>query len=223
MNIQEETLGAAWVNYMRHVLLHGRSVPDDREEIRESESVTVEIRNPCPEDRIIRAHADPHVIEIYTLKMFSLEIIEELNSTYGDRIFANGGVDQFEWLRARLRKKWWTKGAVISLLKPDDPGPRIPCLTQIQFVVRGNVLNIFGIFRSQNVFRSYGNFIGLRELQKSMAEASGKTLGKVSAYCVCPHIYVSDIPKAEELVRKYARRKGSGVAATQREVVDNRA
>lgn len=199
-HLSERTLGAAWLSYNRAVLSKSVTMIDDREDIHESGPVSLVIEHVDHNDPIIRRFGDPHVIEMYTEKMFSMEIIEELNSTYGDRIFSNNGVDQFEWMISRLKNKWWTKAASISLLKPNDPGPRIPCLTQLQMVIRNGALQIHSVFRSQNVFRSYGNFIGIQALQKIAAEKLEVTPGSIYSYCICPHIYHSDVPKVQAVL-----------------------
>jgi thymidylate synthase len=198
--IADRTIGKAWLNYMKHILSNGKLEPDDRENIFEVGPLYIEITNPSKQDEIVERFGDQHVIETYVKKMFSKEIIPELNSTYGDRLFDNSGVDQIEWVSDRLQRKWWTKGACISLLKPNDPGPRIPCLTQLQFVIRSGQVNLEAVFRSQNAYRAYGNFYGLLEVQGLIATKIRKRSGKLGVFITCPHIYGSDLPKARAIV-----------------------
>lgn len=202
MTISGTTLGEAWIRYMGCVLAQGSIQPDDREDIFEITPVMVFIQETSDQDPIVKRFGDEHVIEIYTKKMYSRDLIPELNSTYGDRIFDNQGINQFDWVVDRLAGKWWTKGASISLLKPNDPGPRIPCLTQLQFVIREGRLNLIATFRSQNVFRSYGNFIGLKSLQSMAAERLRVDCGTITSFCACPHIYQSDLAAARDIVRE---------------------
>lgn len=200
INVKEESLGEAWRSYLREVLNTGVRVPDDREAIMESCSALVEMDIVSDDDKLLKQYGDPHVAAVYRQKMFSREIIPELNSTYGDRLFDQDGVDQVEWITNRLKSKWWTKGANISLLKPNDPGPRIPCLTNIQAVIRDNRVNLTAIFRSQNVYNSYGNFLGLHDIQSLISSKLGLEVGCLSAFVVCPHIYESDLSRARMIV-----------------------
>ena len=141
MFIRGKSLGAVWVAYLTHIINTGTFVSDDKEPIIETPPICLEITNISYDDPIIKAFGSERVIEMYVRKMFSKEIIQELNSTYGDRIFDNQGVDQFEWMVARLKKKWWAKSAVIGLIKPNDPGPRIPCLISLQTTICKNLHN----------------------------------------------------------------------------------
>ena len=197
--ITGKTIGEVWRLYCDHVLSQGVVRPDDKEDILESAPLLIEILDPSVDDPFVLRHGDQHVIEIYTKKMYSMDIITELNSTYGDRIFLNCGVDQFKWMIDRLRTKWWTKAASISLLKPNDPGPRIPCLTQIQFLQRDGKINAHCTFRSQNVFRSYGNFLGIKSLLDKASKELDVPAGRIIVFISCPHIYISDREKAKQI------------------------
>jgi thymidylate synthase len=200
MVIKEQTAGLAWVSYLAHVLKVGALVPDDREPILEAPPTYIEIGQASEDDEIIRRYGDPKVVDMYVRKMFSRDIIPELNSTYGDRIFDNAGVDQLEWMAKRLLNKTWAKSAAISLLKPNDPGPRIPCLIALQGVIRRKRLAITGVFRSQNAFRSYGNMLGVRAVQELLAEKTDSRAGPIQFFITCPHIYESDIETARDVV-----------------------
>src|SRR3989344_5450483 len=112
------------------------------------------------------------------------------------------GVDQIKWLTDRLKIKPETKAATISLLLPSDPGPRIPCLSVIDVKIRNNKLNFTGFFRSQNVARSYANFITCHELHKKIAEKVNCPLGSMKFFISSAHIYEKDFPFISDLVSK---------------------
>ncbi len=201
INIEAKTAGEAWVKYLATTLKNGVELPDDKEQILESEPIFISIESIEVNDPILKKYADPKIIEQYTFKMFSQDIIEELSSTYGHRLFNYDGVNQVQWAIDRLKNKWWTKSASIGLLKPNEDMPRIPCLISVMPVIRNDKVILNAVFRSQNVFNSYGNFCGLHEVHKLIAEGVGCELGALRIVAWSPHIYKSNIKKAEEIVR----------------------
>ena len=176
---------------------------DDREDILETSPIAFTITEYEDVEGILEKHADQRVIDMYTQKMFSMDIIEEINSTYGDRFFANLGVDQIELAVNKLKKNKWSKSCFIPLVIPDDPGPRIPCLSALQIAIRQDSVQFYVIFRSQNAFNSYGNFIGIRALQGIVSEKLGYEVGDVYFFVNFPHIYRSDVGKAKDIVGEY--------------------
>lgn len=199
--LNSSSIGAVWVEYLAEVLSSGVEVFDARENVLEAAPVVFAIDSFDDPDGVIERHCDKYIIEIYTKKMFSLEIIKDLNSTYGDRFFRNLGVDQISWVVERLRDNQWAKSAFISLVVPNDPGPRIPCLSAVQFAIRDDVLKMYCTFRSQNVFNAYGNFFGVRALQADVAGRLGLSLGPISFFVNFPHIYLSNIEAAAAIVQ----------------------
>jgi thymidylate synthase len=180
--------------------MNGSRVFDDREDIMESDAVVFSINDFSDSDGILERHGNKHIIDIYTKKMFSLELIDELNSTYGDRFFSNLGVNQFQLAVDRLKQNKWAKSCFIPLVIPNDPGPRIPCLSAIQVSIRNEEIKIHATFRSQNAFNAYGNFIGLRALQDRFSKELGLPCGPVEFFINFPHIYVSDIELARAII-----------------------
>lgn len=201
-SLDHNSIGSLWVEYLTHVLEHGVEVHDQRENILEVDQVNILLSEISKADPIILRYGKPDVIETYIRKMFSHELIPELNSTYGDRFFDNLGVDQIEWGINRLQDNKWAKSCFIPLVIPNDPGPRIPCLSAIQISIRNDSLNIHATFRSQNVFHSYGNFYGLSAIQEFIAKKiPGVSVGKIYCSINFPHIYLSDVSEAKAIVK----------------------
>lgn len=194
--VERQQLGEAWAEYMGVVLRNGRWLPDDREPILEASAISIEIREIQETDPLVREFGDPHIIDIYTRKMFSRELIAELSSTYGARLFDWEGVDQVSKAVERLSKKWWSKSAAIGLISPTETMPRVPCLINLVPLVRSHELVLNAMFRSQNSFNSYGNFIGLHVLQRHMARQLDIQTGSLRVFVAAPHIYRSDIARA---------------------------
>jgi len=200
--IKSTEIGRAWVEYLAHILNNGSKIFDSREDILEVGPLHFVINDFSDKENIILREGNEHITEIYRAKMFSREIIPELNSTYGDRFFDNLGFDQIADTLKRLRENPWSKSCFIPLVVPNDPGPRIPCLSAVQFAIRGNKILLFATFRSQNAFNSYGNFYGLRDLQQFMARELGKDVGDIFFTVNFPHIYFSDIQESKDILAR---------------------
>ena len=181
--LKSRSLGPVWIEYLQVVLDNGEWAHDDREQILETAPITFTIDHFEDAEGILKTHGNEHIIETYTSKMFSLEIIEELNSTYGDRFFSNLGVDQIAWAVDRLRANPWAKSCFLPLVLPNDPGPRIPCLSAVQIALRKDAVQFFATLRSQNVFNAYGNFVGIRKLQSLVASTLDARLGSIYFFC----------------------------------------
>lgn len=229
-NIEAKSVGEAWVSFIEAVYEHGLEYFDDDEQIKELDDILIkmEIGSISIEkdivnyvlDPILEKYADKHVADQYLKKIQTTEIIEELRSSYGKRIFAQeyldypNGFDQFKWLLYHIAKKPETKSATISLLQPNEQGvyldeqgnkqgTRIPCLDVIDCKLRDGKLNTKVFFRSQNAHNAYANYLGIfwlahklaRELQKEFEhyENKGKTLpfgSRVELGSL--HVYVSN-------------------------------
>ena len=200
LHLKAESIGPVWIEYLQAIVDNGSWVHDDREEILETPPVVFTINDFEDKEKVLARYANQHVIDVYTEKMFSMDMIEELNSTYGDRFFANLGVDQIDLAIKKLKDNPWAKSCFVPLVVPDDPGPRVPCLSALQIAVRDNKVQFFSTFRSQNAYNSYGNFLGIRALQELVAEKLGLEAGRVYFFVNFPHIYKSDVAKAKAVL-----------------------
>jgi len=200
ISLKKDNIGELWLEYINAVSSSDRWVHDNREEVCEADPIVFVINDFTDSLGILSRNADDHVIDIYTKKMFSMELIEELNSTYGDRFFNNLGVNQFDWVVSRLRENKWAKSCFIPLVVPNDPGPRIPCLSAVQVAIRDNKTKLYATFRSQNAYNSYGNFLGLRAMQIKFSEELNVPPGEICFSINFPHIYRSDFQKVRSIV-----------------------
>lgn len=202
------TSGKNWVNYCKYVLDYGCKFYDENETIKELLDVMLIFDTFDPKDIIFNKFADKDLIRLYRKKMETTKIVPELNASYGKRLYDQLGINQIDWLINRLKNKPETKAATISLLLPNDPGPRIPCLSLIDIKIREGRLHLTGFFRSQNAFRSYGNFIAVYYLHKKIAHATGYPMGKMKFMVSSAHIYEKDVNSVKELlenVQKYIK------------------
>jgi thymidylate synthase len=190
------SIGEAWLRYLREVIDKGHRYFDGAEVIIERENVVLQIQDDDPSDPLLAQYADDRIMRLYLQKMQSREVVAELNASYGKRLYDQLGINQFSWLVDRLTQKRESKAATISFLLPNDPGPRIPCLTTLDFKVRNDILYTKVFFRSQNALRAYGNFRSIFWLARSVATEIGASTGAATICVSNAHILDSDEPKA---------------------------
>jgi len=184
--------GDVWLKYCRLVSEKGNDFFDEDQEIIELRNVLLTFCNLDTEDPIFAKLGEKQIINLYRRKMQTTEIVPELNSSYGKRLFDQQGINQITWVVDRLTNKPETKAATISLLLPDDPGPRIPCLCILDFKIRDGKLRLTGFFRSQNIINSYANFISIRDLHYDIASKLGIVVGEMTFLVSSAHYYKKD-------------------------------
>jgi hypothetical protein len=194
--------GRAWVKYLDHVVQRGSPLGNDADPIVEAPPVAVTVKDLGDDDRIIARYGDARVRQTYELKMFSEKVVEELGTTYGDRLFNYAGRDQIAAAVERLRADWWTNKATLTLLDPLQQWPerRMPCLTVVDLKIRNSQLLVYAFFRSQNALNAYGNMYGLRAIQSYCADRLGVAMGPITLFVTSPHVYVRDLERAQHIV-----------------------
>jgi len=201
--IKGKNIGETWMKYLNTVFNNCNQYFDGDNKIFEVENLVLEIEENSENDSILEKYADKHIIELYMKKMQTTEIVEELNASYGMRIFDQLGVDQYQWVLKRLRDKPETKAAAISLLLPDDPGPRIPCLDILDFKIRENILYTKAFFRSQNVLRAYGNLKSMFWVSTKLADDLGVRMGSMVIFVSNAHYEEYEAIKVKKLLEDY--------------------
>jgi thymidylate synthase len=200
--IDGTSAGRAWVRYLDHVVQRGTPLGNDPDPIVEAPPLAVTVKDVRDDDRIVDRYGDPDIRKMYELKMFSEEVIEDLGTTYGDRLFNYAGRDQIAAAVEKLRADWWTNKATLTLLDPLERWPerRMPCLTVVDLKIRSSQLLIYAFFRSQNALNSYGNMYGLRAIQSYCAGKLGVAMGPITLFVSSPHVYVRDLERAIHIV-----------------------
>lgn len=201
-SINEKSLGMAWIESIRSVLDNGDLHFDEDVSILELRlGLAVTITNPRVVDPVIERWGDSSVVSRMQKKFMRNSRMDDRPFTYGELIYSKHGVNQFEWMMERIRKKPETKSATISLISEGDYSQNLPCLVCLDAKRRGNAVDLHFFFRSQNIFgRQYANLIALAELQRSMASELSCEIGSISGYISSPHIYDYDIENAKKLV-----------------------
>ena len=126
-----------------------------------------------------------------------------LQGSYGYRWRRNWEEDQLFTIIDHLEKNPESRRAVIQMWDPSDlraPGKDVPCNTQIFISVRGDLLDMTIMCRSNDaIWRCYGaNVLHFSYLQEFLACALKKMVGKLYQFSNNFHVY-PDMPRFEEL------------------------
>jgi thymidylate synthase len=198
--IRTYTIGQCWLDSIRSVLDHGEHHHDEDVGLLEVLGLAVEILQPAETDPVIDAHGDKTVMARTFAKFAKGASTPDRPFTYGERIYDLLGVDQFEWMVDRLRRKRDTKSSTIGLLLPGSTSANLPCLTTVDAKIRHERLDLQFFFRSQNIFgRQYANLAALARLQSALASRCGASPGALRGYVASAHIYAFDLDEARRI------------------------
>ncbi len=199
-SVRAHTVGQCWLDSIRCVLDHGEHYHDEDVGLLEVLGLAVEILKPAETDPVIDAHGDKTVVARTFAKFAKGASAPDRPFTYGERIYDMSGVDQFEWMVDRLRRKPDTKSATIGLLLPGSTSANLPCLTTVDAKIRHERLDLQFFFRSQNIFgRQYANLAALARLQSDLASRCGASPGALRGYVASAHIYAFDLDEARRI------------------------
>jgi thymidylate synthase len=193
--------GHAWIALMRHVLDDPRPADDDRGPVLESDAVMFEIGSFAREDPVLLRFGEPEKLALYARKFTEDSVVSPFKYSYGARLRGLQGVDQLAWVARLLAAKPYSKSGWVSLTVPGESPEAVPCLSAVSFRLRGGLLHISAIFRSQNAFTAYLNYLPLRDIQATVAENLGLPCGTMRVYVDVPHVYVADAPQVRAIVR----------------------
>jgi thymidylate synthase len=198
--LQWGTCGQAWVALMQHVIDAAELATDDRGPVLEGPPVLFEMIRLGWNDPLITRFAEASVVELYTRKFTSTSICSPFKYSYGARLRTFQGVDQLAWVRRLLTDRPQSKSGWISLTVPGERSDAVPCLTGLAFRARREALQMSAIFRSQNAYTSYLNYLPLRDVQAEMAAALGLPCGPMRVYVDVPHLYIADADKVKAIL-----------------------
>jgi thymidylate synthase len=197
---QWATCGQAWVALMRHVTDAGEPAADDRGPVLEGPPALFEMTGLGWDDPLIGRFAQAADVERYTRKFTSTSVRPPFKYSYGARLRDLQGVDQLGWARELLARRPYSKSAWISLTVPGERPDAVPCLTGMAFRIRHEAVQMSAVFRSQNAYTSYLNYLPLRDIQAEMAGWLGLGCGPMRVYVDVPHMYIADADKVKAVL-----------------------
>jgi thymidylate synthase len=118
--------------------------------------------------------------------------IPTVRAAYGPRLLRNGE-SQIDWVIELLRDKSTTRRAVIPIYQPVDCDIKhreVPCTCTLQFLLRGNRLELLVHMRSNDAFVGLpGDVFAFTMIQEIVARALGVEVGRYKHFVGSLHLY----------------------------------
>jgi thymidylate synthase len=104
----------------------------------------------------------------------------------------NESVDQIQYIINKLKEQPTSRRGIAVTIQPviDEVRKDIPCLQFVQCWIEDDKLNIYVLFRSEDILgASNPNMYGIHKLQSYIAQNIGCKLGKYYHSITIPHLY----------------------------------
>lgn len=145
--------------------------------------------------------------EQYFQVFLSCELPSGISYTYGNRMMAypgpSGAIDQIaEVIEKNFRASPDTRRGLATTVVPwiDKDSNEPPCLALFQCLQTHGALHAMAVFRSHDIFKAaIPNALGLRKLQKVIAERLGFSLGQLLITSQSAHIYEAEWNEAKKV------------------------
>jgi thymidylate synthase len=191
-----QTCGEGWLALLRHVTSAGEQAEDDRGPVLEAPPTLFEMACPATEpgaDPVLRAASEPAKVALYARKFTEDQVVPPFKYSYGQRLRHLQGVDQLGWACDLLANRPSSKSAWVPLTVPGERPDAVPCLAAVALRLRQDKLTMSAMFRSQNAYTAYLNYLPLRAVQTQVATRLGKPCGPMQVYIDVPHVYLADL------------------------------
>jgi thymidylate synthase len=196
--IAARTLGEAWLDVARLILLQGVDSSYDGLPLLEVELVTLDIARPDPNDSLIAAHASQDWLAWMRTNFTDHSRVAELGGarSYASRLFdyAGSGRDQIAWVVDKLKKDPIASYATITTFEPLTDTTYIPCVSLLDFWLRLGRLELVVYAHSIDFGKKgFGNLVQLAELQRHVAERLGAPVGSLALIIKSATIYNTEV------------------------------
>lgn len=210
------TLGEAWLDVARLILLQGVDSSYDGLPLLEVELATLDIARPDPDDPLIAAHASPDWLAWMRTNFTDHSRVAELGGarSYASRLFdyAGSGRDQLAWVVDKLRKDPVASYATITTFEPLTDTTYIPCVSLLDFWLRSGRLELVAYAHSIDFGKKgFGNLVQLAELQRHVAEGLGAPVGSLAMIIKSATIYKTEVGLMRQALEVAHYRQGEAI------------
>ena len=221
LKVRAATLDDLLHEVFRRVLATGRVVVATREKNLEKSGALFELTNPRArmsrtESRCLLFSALGELLwylsgsnELAFIRYYVEQYPEDgpgiltVRAAYGPRLLRKGKSD-IDWVIELLRKKSTTRRAVIPIYQPIDCDinhKEVPCTCTLQFLLRGNRLELFTHMRSNDAFVGLpGDVFAFTMIQELVARALGAEIGRYKHFVGSLHLYDRHHEKAKNFI-----------------------
>jgi thymidylate synthase len=194
IHLETDSLGEAWLAIAQRILDEGAPSTYDGLEILEVPHAWLDVLHPDPDDAIIAEHAHPERLEWMRANFLDRSLVAELGDarSYASRLFDYGatGLDQLAWVVDRLRADPLSRSATITTFEPLTDTSYIPCVSKLDFWIRGGALELVVYAHSIDFgAKGYANLLQLADIQHDVADELELPIGSLSFIVKSAHIY----------------------------------
>jgi thymidylate synthase len=206
VTIARDTIGEAWLGIAQVILRDGEISRYDDLPILEIEHATITVAAPTPRDPIIDRLADPARLAWMHANFTDHSRVEALGNarSYASRLFDYGssGIDQLQWVIDRLLHDPDSRSATITTFEPLTDTSYIPCVSMLDFWVRGGAVEQVVYAHSIDFgAKGYGNLVELADLHARVADGVGMPVGRLVFIIKSAHIYETEFEYMADVVK----------------------
>jgi thymidylate synthase len=218
--LNADTIGEAWLAVAARIVENGIDSRYDDLPIREISLVTLVVANPDPDDEIIARHADPERLAWMHANFTDHARVAALGDadSYATRLFdyERSGRDQVAWVIDRLRADPTSRSATITTFQPHTDTTYVPCVSMLDFWLPGGAVELVVYAHSIDFgAKGYGNLVELASLQRHVAGALERPVGRLLMIVKSAHVYETELAYVERVLSPAAPpRPGSAPART---------
>ncbi len=192
--VERDTLGEAWLDIAARILDRGEAAMYDGKPILELAHATLDVATPDPDDELIARYADPERLTWMRSNFLDRGLVEELGDarSYASRLYDYSGVarDQVAWVIERLRVDPESRSATITTFEPLTDTSYIPCVSMLDFWAPHGELELVVYAHSIDFgSKGYANLVQLAALQGVVADAVGRSVGRLTFIVKSAHVY----------------------------------
>jgi thymidylate synthase len=203
--IETDTIGAAWLAVARMILEEGSESTYDSAPILELERVTLGVARPASVDAIVTELGDAERLAWMHANFTDHALVAALGDarSYASRLYdyAATGRDQVQWVIDRLRADPTSRSATITTFEPLLDSTYIPCVSLLDFWIRGAELEAIVYAHSIDFgAKGYGNLVELAYLMERVAEGLEIEVGRLDFVVKSAHIYEPDFALMRDVV-----------------------
>jgi thymidylate synthase len=203
--IEADTIGAAWLAVAGRILNEGADSTYDGAPILELERVTLSVAQPASVDPIVSELGDPERLAWMHANFVDYGLVSELGHarSYASRLYdyAAAGRDQVQWVIDRLRADPSSRSATITTFEPLLDTTYIPCVSLLDFWIRGAQLDSIVYAHSIDFgAKGYGNLVELAYLMERVADGLDLPVGRLDFVVKSAHIYEPDLATMRDAV-----------------------
>ncbi len=196
--IEADTIGTAWLAVARRVVEDGAESAYDASPILELERVILSVARPVSGDPIVTELGDVERLAWMHANFTDYALVSELGHarSYASRLYdyAAAGRDQVQWVIDRLRADPTSRSATITTFEPLLDTTYIPCVSLLDFWIRGGQLESIVYAHSIDFgAKGYGNLVELAYLMERVAEDLSVPVGRLDFVVKSAHIYERDL------------------------------